>query len=283
MEQTSTAPRMADPLEPGQVCVVALSGGQASCWIALDAARLPGFNDPRIWEGLESWPEYFLRQSPEFTWGLEGAGLVLVDLDGKRLWSVPGSQPIDPVVAHLPSAQQPSLDDLLTEKAFNHLLARPDQWSACRLELAEVGASASIRNVSRRTPGTRQATLADILPRDASDQSARAQLLPHQGLLRWRDRRYRVASSRYAPKGWVVEGPSLSDPHLGLLQALRGAREAGFPAPDAESLDAAIARMGQGMAQTTRRRTYADFDAALKDWPEGNFAPAPRRRRRAKP
>lgn len=271
--------RLSEPLDWNQLCIVAKHQGQTSCWTAWKR-RIPAFNDPRMWESLDAWPEYFTRQSDDATWGLEGYGLIAMDLDNKLSWSI--NDYALPTSVQMLGRQERAAVDREENAALLQLLSRPDQWARATLHLAEVGAASLARGTGE--PG-RRVPFAEIIPAGTPPSRALDLLTPERGVLAWAGRHYHVLGGQYLPKDWTAKSDRGREPHLSLRDLLRDLHQAGFAPPDAENIRGAVLTATADMGASTERRINKEVEALLAAWPEAPMlpvSPGPKKRTRTR-
>ena len=259
--------RLSEPLKWNQLCVVAKHQGQTSCWTAWKR-RIPAFNDPRLWESLAAWPEYFTRQPKDVTWGLQGYGLIAMDLDNKLSWSI--NDYALPTSVQVLGRQERAAADSEDSAALLQLLARPDQWVRANLHLAEVGVPFS----GSGEPG-RRVLFAEIVPVGTPPERALELLTPERGVLTWEGRQYHVLGGQYLPKDWTAKNDRGREPHLSLRDLLRDLHQAGFAPPDAANIRGAVLTATADMGTSTERRINKAVSELLATWPAAPTLPIP--------
>lgn len=255
------------PLNWNEVLIARMHQGQLTCWTAWRRS-LEAFTNPRLWEDPALWAQHFTEQPAGSGWGFEGYGLVAMDMDQRRLWSIQDYQV--PGDFHLPS------DTLVVEDPHEHyagllaLLAQPALWSLACLEArcTTPGTDAS--------SGSTALTLGDVLDNGMGVDEAFERLTMKRGTLRVKDQDYLVFKGVVQVPGWTVstdrgqEEPTFTVGVLATLQAM------GWPAPDWTSVHARIGESFDEVEEDDKDALDAAYARMKADWPAevGPTAPA---------
>ena len=211
-------------VEWNQLLLVSRHQGEVQVWVAWKRS-LCAFVDPQMWENTSKWSNRFELQPAGTPWGMDGYGVVVMDLDNKRSWSI--NDYSHPGAVHLQDKQSLSgKDETGYRNALRSLLKRPDQWEKVRFEAM---ASSGVIKKPRRL----SLSLKDLVRPEASDKEALNDLFTERGTIHhpvWKD--LLVFSGEYVPDQWVTSdtrGRSDLDVLEEMLPVLRAT---GFPAPD---------------------------------------------------
>jgi len=251
----STAPT---GVEWNELMLVSYHRGQMALWAGWKR-NLSAFADPKLWEDSAPWEGYFRRLPSDTPWGMDGYGLVFVDLDAKKAWSVndyshPGS-------VLLPAYESLSVrDETVGRAALKELLNHPDQWDRVVFQVARV------KMLGKPVMSTK--TLTEIIEGVGGVESL-ASIATRRGLIRLGKDDHMVFSGEYIPDGWeCMDVRGKGDLEV-LMPLLQHARSLGLPRPAVALMDDVVHEKiktmegdGEGGAEVR-----AQFDALLEQWP----------------
>lgn len=237
--------------------------GQMRLWVGWKR-NLSAFADPRLWESSEAWEDYF-RPLPQGTpWGMDGYGLVFVDLDAKKSWSVndyshPGS-------VSLPEYKALSVrDHTAASAALREMMNHPGQWDRVVFEMAKTGF---------RNHKVEKKTLTQVVEGVGGFEDL-ASIASRGGILRLGKDNYMLLFGEYLPTGWTAMDVRGRGDLEVLLPLLEHARALGLPRPDPSLVDDVVrekVRMDWG-DDPEGLEIQTKFDAVLTDWPASATTP----------
>ena len=243
------------PLERNEVLIVARSDRRVSCWTAW-RRHIAAFNDPRLWEGLEHWPQYFERQPDSAGWGLEGYGVVVMDMDRRHCWSI--NDYSDPTELHLPNETDANPAQRAENQALLQLLARPSWWPLVKLHLIDTQDNPNLAST--------QVLLSDFLPPGIAPLDAFARLTIEAGLLQWQGRDFRAGGGEILPPGWLVYTSANTTPGRVLPWFLQDMRMAGFAPPDWGNIRSRLAHFFPNGVHEEAGSAHQLIDALEANW-----------------
>jgi hypothetical protein len=253
-------------VEWNELLLVSYQKGQMRLWAGWKR-NLSAFMDPRLWEDSEAWEGYF-RPLPEGTpWGVDGYGLVFMDLDAKKAWSV--NDYSHPGYVELPEYQALSVrDHTVGRAALREMMNHPRQWDQVVFSLAKTGL---------KECKIEQKTLSEVVEGVGGFENL-ASIATRGGILRLSKTDYMLMGGEYEPAGWAcldVRGRGDLEVLLPLLEHARGL---GLPRPDPALVDEFVRDQiklewgeepeGEGA------ELQAQFDALLTEWPARPVAPS---------
>ena len=250
-------------LDWNELLLMSYHQGQMRLWVGWKR-NLSAFADPRLWESSEEWENYF-RPMPEGTpWGLDGYGLVFVDLDAKKAWSV--NDYSHPGAIFLPEYNTLAFPDkTASSAALLELMNHPDQWDRVVFEVAKTG---------WRNHKVEKKTLTQVVESVGGFESL-GSIATRGGILRLAKKDYMLMGGEYVPTGWeCLDVRGRGDLEV-LLPLLEHARALGLPRPDAALVDDFVRekiQMDWG-DDPDGLEIQGKFDAVLADWPGSMPAP----------
>lgn len=249
-----------------ELLLVSYHQGQMRLWVGWKR-NLSAFADPRLWEDSDAWEDYF-RPLPEGTpWGMDGYGLVLVDLDAKKAWSV--NDYSHPGAIFLPEYNTLSVrDETAGRAALQALMNHPGQWDKVVFSLAKTGLKEC--KIEKKA-------LSEVVEGVGGFENL-ASIATRGGILRLGKADYMLMGGEYEPAGWAcldVRGRGDLEVLLPLLEHARGL---GLPRPDPALVDEFVRekiKMGWGdELDEEGLDLQAQFDALLTEWPARPVAPS---------
>lgn len=208
-----------------ELILVRLHGGRTTCWTAWRRS-IAHFIDPETWSNPDSWASRFKLMGPKHTWGFVGHGLIAIDMDRRRSWSINDYQ--TPGTMYFPAHPSSTANEEVGP--LKALLAMPEHWRHVTLKVVLPNER------SRRTVG-----LGDVVDAEQPlSQRLKAMLTQrpsdepgHRGPM--------VLGGEYQPPGWVRSCDRGQAQPAYALMALRGLSAAGFEAPDWDSIRRRVA------------------------------------------
>lgn len=244
-------------VEWNELLLVSYHQGQMRVWVGWKR-NLSAFADPRLWEDSEAWEDYF-RPLPEGTpWGMDGYGLVFVDLDAKKAWSV--NDYSHPGAIFLPEYTALAVrDETASRTALRELMNHPGQWDRVVFEVAPMGLK-RCKVVEK--------TLNEVIEGVGGFENL-ASIATRGGILRLGKKDYMLMGGEYVPTGWeCLDVRGRGDLEV-LLPLLEHARTLGLPRPDAALVDDFIREkieMEWG-DEPEGVEVQSTFDRVLNGWP----------------
>lgn len=225
-----------DDIDWNELAFIGIENGKMSVWSGWRRA-ISAFNDPSMWRSTENWGNYFQRL-PDHEWGPAGYGIVLMDLDARKSfsindWSSPESVYFPPIDSAGRSDDGPS------EGALLKLLGEPGEWKNVTIQAFKV-------NEKGRSPDNKTHTFSmdQALPPDADPDTARQTLaMPITGASRLNNGNHLILRTTYTPEGWIDPLPISMPDWEKIMWMLEHARGAGLPPPRWDLIDRAFEKM----------------------------------------
>lgn len=252
------------PVEANELLLVSRHRGQVDVWVGWKRA-LGAFADPRLWESTEHWPEHFSRQPPGTPYGPDGYGLVVMDLDARKGWSVNDfTHPGSIVLPHSHERDHP--DETGSRAALAQLLARPDQWPHVALEVTPAPGLLDLLKGRKDPIAPSIRTLDQILDASAGPDARQAALLQRRGTLAIAGRPHLVSQVHYRPKGWTL-ATDLERPRIDVLEeCLAHLRAEGVPLPSPELIRSEVESAMADLEEDEGQELAGRFQALLDGW-----------------
>ena len=254
-------------VECNQLLLVSRHQGEVNVWVCWKRA-LSAFADPDLWESTEKWSQRFELQPPETPWGMDGYGVVVMDLDHKRSWSI--NDYSHPGAIHFQEKHTlTTKDETGYRKALASLLRQPDHWENVRFEAMGSGLG---------PPQQLSLSLKDLVRPEAPPKEALEGLFTERGLIshpRWKD--LMVFGGEYTPARWVTsDSRGRSDLDL-LEEMLPVLRSTGFPSPHSDLIMPKVESIAQDeFDEEEADATVARIRGMLEGWEEPTKGPSPR-------
>lgn len=268
------------PLNWNELLVVSRFQGQVACWTAWKRA-IAAFQDPRMWHDTEQWGGYFQRQPEGAAWGIQGYGIIVIDLDRRLSWSV--NDYSTPTQLTLPNTSNVHSGDRPDTQALLALLGARDQLKCAAVHLVQVppappllpALSSSGGATDKASPRPRRTwvTLDQIVPEGTAPEAAHALLTQDRGTLKWKGKEWLVLAGRYEPEGWAHRTDRGADSSVVLQDLLSDLHQAGFPAPDRVALLEHAQGMSEDMDEGDASVFMGGITALLDGWKEATPAP----------